>query len=103
MQLIEGWNTAMSAEYDMIHKMGIAHNVTKVSKIVKIRNSRQAMGSPPATMLHYALPAVLPHSLAALRIAGSTAGYSVVTLRVRRLLYSDTLQITPKRALGQLL
>ena len=78
MQLIEGWNTAMSAEYDMIHKMGIAHNVTKVSKIVKIRNSRQAMGSPPATMLHYALPAVLPHSLAALRIAGSTAGYSVV-------------------------
>ena len=70
--------------------MGITHNGTKVSIIPRSHNTWTAMGSSPATRSHVALPAVLPLPLATLRFAGSTAGYSVITLWVRRFLYSNT-------------
>ena len=50
----------MSSEYDVIYKMSIAHNGTKVSIIDRLYNYRKAMGSPPATVSHDALPAVPP-------------------------------------------
>ena len=90
MLLIYCRTAAMGAEYDMINEMGIAHNGAKISKIPRLCKCRQAMGSPPATMLLDALPAVPPLPLASLGIAGGTAGYSKVTLRVRHLLYIDT-------------
>ena len=76
----------MSSEYDVIYKMSTAHNGTKVSRIAQLYNYRKSLGSPPATELHDALPAVPPLPLASLGFAGGTAGYSMGTLRVRRLL-----------------
>ena len=73
MLLIDGWNTAMSAEYDMINEMGITHNGTKVSIIPRLHNPWPSTGSPPATGSHDALPAVPPLPLATLRFAVGTA------------------------------
>ena len=83
MPLIDCRNAAMSAEYDMIHEMGIAHNGTKISIIPRSHNPQPAMGSPPATSSHVALPAVPLLTLATLRFASGTASYSAVTLWVR--------------------
>ena len=82
MLLIDCRNATMGAEYDMINEMGIAHNVAKVSILSQLHKSRQAMGSPPATISHIAIPAVPPLPLATLRLEGGTAGYSADTLRV---------------------
>ena len=84
MLLIDCLNAAMGAEYDMINEMGIAHNGTKVSIMLRLHNCRQSMGSPPATISHIAIPAVPPLPLATLRLKGGTAGYSADTLRVRQ-------------------
>ena len=66
MLLIDCWNAAMSAENDMIHEMGIAHNSAKVGIIARLYNLCPKMESPPATRPHDALPAVPPLPLAPL-------------------------------------
>ena len=86
MLLIDCRNAAMSSEYDVIYKMSIAHNGTKVSIIARLYNYRKAMGSPPATGSHDVLPAVPPLPLATLGFVGGTAGYSTVTLWVSHLI-----------------
>ncbi len=49
-------NTAISAEYDMVNKIVVTHNVAKYSIIFRIRHRRSQLGSPPATDYGYLFP-----------------------------------------------
>ena len=75
MLLIYGREAAMSAEDDMIDKMGITHDGTKVHRMPQLHKTCRAVGSPPATFTCMAIPVVMPTP--SLRsFAGITTGYS---------------------------
>ena len=65
----------MSAEDDMIDKMGITHDGTKVHRMPQPHKTCRAVGSPPATFTCMAIPVVMPTP--SLRsFASITTGYS---------------------------
>ena len=53
MLLINSREAAMSSEDDMIDKMGITHDGTKVRRMLQLHKTFQAMGSPEATIILY--------------------------------------------------
>ena len=76
MLLINSREAAMSAEDNMINKMGITHDGAKVHRILQLHNTRQAVGSPPATFIRIAVPVVPAATLATLVSHAGTTGYS---------------------------
>ena len=75
MLLINSREAAMSTKYDMIDKMGITHDGTKVRRMLQLHKTFQVMGSPPATFTSPAMPVVML-TLSLRSIASITTGYS---------------------------
>ena len=75
MLLINSGETAMSTKYNMIDKMGITHDGTKVRRMLQLHKTFQAMGSPPATFTSPAIPVVML-TLSLRSSASITTGYS---------------------------
>ncbi len=65
----------MSTKDDMIDKMGITHNGTKVHRMLQLHKTCQAMGSPSATSICIAIPVVMP-AFSLRSNASITTGYS---------------------------
>ena len=65
----------MSTEDDMIDKMGITHDGTKVHRMPQLHKTCRAVGSPPATFTCMAIPVVML-TLSLRSFAGITTGYS---------------------------
>ena len=73
--LINSREAAMSTKDDMIDKMGITHNGTKVHRMLQLHKTCQAMGSPSATSICIAIPVVMP-AFSLRSSASITTGYS---------------------------
>ena len=70
MLLIYSRDAAMSTKYDMIDKMGITHDGTKVRRMLQLHKTFQAMGSPSATFTSPAMP-VVPATVTSVASAGA--------------------------------
>ena len=75
MLLINSREAAMSTEDDMIDKMGITHDSTKVHRMLQLHKTFQAKGSPPATFTYMTKPVVM-QTLSLRSFASITTGYS---------------------------
>ena len=75
MLLVNGWEAAMSAKDDMVDKIGITHDGTKVHKMPQLHKTCRAVGSPPATFTWTSTPVVML-TLSLRSFASITTGYS---------------------------
>ena len=75
MLLVNGWEAAMSAKDDMVDKIGITHDGTKVHKMPHLHKTCRAVGSPPATFTWTSTPVVML-TLSLRSFASITTGYS---------------------------
>ena len=75
MLLVNGWEASVSAKDDMVNKIGITHDGTKVHKMPQLHKTCRAVGSPPATFTWTSTPVVML-TLSLRSVASITTGYS---------------------------